>query len=84
VLALRTMSRPVELAGTVGHVPLAGHTVTLRGEGQVMSLCLDSYSHCANTGWFHTCETLDSLTLPHLTSHQEQKCGMPPWIGIDF
>jgi hypothetical protein len=80
------MSRPVELAVTVGHVPLGGHTVTLGGEGQVMSLCLDSYSssHCANTGWFLTCETLGSLTFPHLTSHQEQKCGMTQWIGIDF
>ena len=39
---------------------------------------------CVNTGWFHTCETLGSLTLSHLTSNEEQKCGMPPWIGIDF
>jgi hypothetical protein len=84
VLALRTMSRPVELAGTVAHVPLVGHTVTLGGKGQVMSLCLDSYSHCANTGWFHTCETLGltgftDVASPHITSGAEMWDASMDW-----
>jgi hypothetical protein len=64
VFVLDTMSCPVEFLDTVGHVSLGGHIVCLCEYGLV--------------GQFHTCERLGSLTLTHLTSSQEQKCGMSP------
>ncbi len=44
-LALYTMSCPVELADTVGHVSLAGHTVTLGGVYFASNISLWSRCH---------------------------------------